>query len=199
MKSWLSRTRRSLSQARSRASSSLMPRFLSSLNRPTLERSKRRALKNSELSSVARVVDRRRIARTDLAVQLDERLLDARAAVLLERRVDVLVLGVVVDVGEEGADVVVARVADRAHERRDRHLALAVDLDREDVLARGLDLEPCAPVGDELGSEEQASGRPVLAAREVHAGRAHQLRHDHALGAVDDERALRRSSWRSRP
>ena len=49
-KSWLSSTRRSLSRARSRASSSGMPRFLSSLKRPTLLRSKRRGLKKSELS-----------------------------------------------------------------------------------------------------------------------------------------------------
>ena len=49
-KSWLSSTRRSRSWARSRASSSGTPRFLSSLKRPTLERSKRRPLKNSELS-----------------------------------------------------------------------------------------------------------------------------------------------------
>ena len=138
----------------------------------------------------ARVVDRWRIARTDLAVQLDERLLDAGAAVLLERRRDVLVLGIVVDVREEGANVVVAGVADGAHQRGDRHLALAVDLDCEDVLARRLDLEPRAAVGDQLGREEQPAGGAVLAAREVDARRADQLRDDHALGAVDDERAL---------
>src|ERR1019366_4882883 len=104
---------------------------------------------------------RGRIARADLAVELDERLLDARAAVLLEGRVDVLVLRVLVDVREEGTNVVVARIADGAHQGGDRDLALAVDLDGEHVPARGLVLEPRAAVGDRLVRVEQAAGGAI--------------------------------------
>ena len=145
-------------------------------------------VEEQRVEQVARVLYGWRIARADLPVQLDERFLDAGGVVLLERRVDVLVLGIEVDIGEERANVVVARVADRAHQRGDRHLALTVNLDCEDVLAGGLDLEPGTAVGDELGREEEATGRPVLAAGEVHARRAHELRDDHALGAVHNER-----------
>ena len=147
-------------------------------------------VEEERVEQVARILDRGRIARADLAVQLDERLLDGRAAVLLERRGDVLVLRVQVDVREEGANVVVARVADGAHERGDRDLALAIDLDGEHVLARRLDLEPGAAVGDQLGRVEQTAGRAVLGVGEVHAWGADQLRHDDALGAVHDERPL---------
>ena len=147
-------------------------------------------VEEQRVEQVARVLHRGRIARADLAVQLDERLLDSRAAVLLERRGDVLVLRVLVDVREEGADVVVARIADGAHERGDRDLALAVDLDREHVLAGRLDLEPGAAVGDQLGGVEQAAGGAVLGGGEVDARRADELRDDHALGPVHDERPL---------
>ena len=147
-------------------------------------------VEEQRVEQVASVLHSWRIARTDLAVQLDERLLDARAAVLFEGRGDVLVLRVLVDIREEGADVVVARVADGAHQRGHGDLALAIDLDGEHVLARRLDLEPCAAVGDQLGGVEQATGGAVLGGGEVHAGRAHQLRDDHALGPVHDERPL---------
>ncbi len=140
---------------------------------------------------VAGVLHRGRIAGPDLAVELDQRLLDRAGGVLLQGRLDVGVLGVVVGVGEEGADVVVARVAERPHQGGHRHLPLAVDLDCQHVLARGLDLEPGTPVGDELGGVQHPAGHPVLGARKVDAGRAHQLADHHPLGAVDDEGALR--------
>ena len=80
-------------------------------------------------------------------------------------------------------------VADGAQELGRLELALAVDLDVELVLGRGLELEPGAAVGDDLGGEEVAAGGRVLGRGVVDAGRAHELADDDALGAVDDERA----------
>ena len=139
---------------------------------------------------VAGVLHRGRIAGPDLAVELDQRLLDRAGGVLLQGRLDVGVLGVAVGVGEEGADVVVAGVAEGPHQGGHRDLALAIDLDRQHVLVGGLDLQPGTPVGDELGREQHPAGHAVLGAREVNAGGAHQLAHHHPLGAVDDEGAL---------
>ena len=85
------------------------------------------------LDQLAGVVDGRRVAGAQLLVDLDQGLGLRVGRVLVERRGDVLVLGVVVDGGEERRDLLVALVADGAQERRDRDLALAVDLDREEV------------------------------------------------------------------
>ena len=68
-------------------------------------------------------------------------------------------------------------------------LALAVDLDVELPAGGGLELQPRAAVGDDLGVEQQPAGGRVVDRGVVHAGRADELADDHALGAVDDERA----------
>jgi hypothetical protein len=100
------------------------------------------------------------------------------------------VLHVEVDRREERFDLLVRRVPDRAQQGRDRQLALAVDLHRDDVLVRRLELEPRAAVRDELGVEETAAGRRIVDGGVVHAGRPNELRDDDALGAVDHEGAL---------
>ena len=161
------------------------------LEAPHLAEVEAAGVEEERAEQVAGVLHRGRVAGADLAVELDQRLLDGGGGVLLQGGRDIGVLGVVVDVGEEGADVVVAGVAEGPHQGGHRHLALAVDLDREHVLARGLDLQPGAPVGDELGREEHPAGDPVLAAGEVDARGAHQLADHDPLGAVDDEGPLR--------
>jgi hypothetical protein len=100
------------------------------------------------------------------------------------------VLGVGVEVREERRDLLVRGVADRAQERGDRQLALAVHLHRDHVLVRRLELEPRAAVRDELPVEKPAACRGVVDGREVDARRTHELRDHDALGAVDHERAL---------
>jgi hypothetical protein len=100
------------------------------------------------------------------------------------------VIRVVVDVGEEAEDLLVGLKAEGADQGGHGDLALAVDLDGEDVLVGGLDLQPGAPVGNQLGGEEGPAGDPVLGVGEVDARRAHQLGDNHALGAVDDEGPL---------
>ena len=153
------------------------------------------------LQQVARVVDGRGIARPDAAVELEERVLGLVRGVLVESRLHVAVLGVVVDISEhlhEGAllgfAVVLGALELRQLQGLEQNghgdLALAVDLDRQEVLRRGLDLQPRAAVGDELGAEQLAARVGVLGGREVHARRAHQLGDDDALGAVDDEGAF---------
>ena len=141
---------------------------------------------------VARVVERRRLAGALLLEDLDERLFLARRRVLLER-----VLDVDRAVEEREDRLVRARVEleagrrvlerERAQERRDRQLALAVDAGVDEALLVDLELEPRAAGRHQVGREDLL-GR-VLRLHEVGAGRADELRHDDALGAVDDERA----------
>ena len=55
-----------------------------------------------------------------------------------------------VDVGEQGADFVVRAEANGAQQQCHRQLALAVDLDADDVALAGLKLQPGAAAGDQL-------------------------------------------------
>ncbi len=93
--------------------------------------------------------------------------------------------------GEEVREDLLARQADGLEQDRRRHLAAAVDAEVQDVLRVELEVEPRTAVGNHARREQQLAARVRLAAvmLEEHARRAMQLRHDHALGAVDDERA----------
>ena len=99
-------------------------------------------------------------------------------------------LRVAVDGGEDGADLVVALVAHGPQERRRRDLALAVHLDRKEVLVARLELEPGAAIRDHLGREEGPAAGRILEGAVVDAGRADELTDNDALGAVDDEGPL---------
>src|SRR5215217_4871823 len=134
------------------------------------------------VEQVARVVDARRLARTLLAEQLDQRaLLRARLVrVGLDRVLDVE------RVLEAAQDLLVAH-AHGAQEDRDRQLALAVDADVDAALLVDLELQPGA-AGRHQVRDEQLLLR-VLRVHQVRARRTDELRHDDALRAVDDERA----------
>ena len=84
------------------------------------------------------------------------------------------------------------RQADGLQQDRHRHLAAAVDAEVQDVFRVELEVQPRAAVRNDAGAEQQLARRMRLAlvVFEEHARRAVQLRHDHALGAVDDERAV---------
>ncbi len=69
-------------------------------------------------------------------------------------------------------------------------LALAVDAHADLVALVDLELEPGAAARDDARGVDVLVGGLLLLALEVDAGRADELRHDDALGAVDDERAL---------
>ena len=156
----------------------------------------------------ARVVGRRRVAGAQLAVHLQQRpglaavLAVERRGLLGQGRLQVRVQRVAVRAGQHRADAFVAAQQrlvrdlgvgiDRPQQRRDRNLALAVDLDGQQVAVAGLELQPGAAVGDQLRRAEFAAGGGVGDGAEIGPRGAHQLRDDDALGAVDHERARRR-------
>src|SRR5581483_10113565 len=106
-------------------------------------------IEEQRAQQVPRVVERRRLSRALLLEDLDQRLFLARGRVLVERRLDE------VRVVEQGEDRLVRRRVDRepggrvlgrqrAQQRRDRQLALAVDAGVDDALLVDLELEPRA-------------------------------------------------------
>ena len=134
------------------------------------------------VEQVARVVDARRLARALLAEQLDQRALLGAGLlrVGLDRVLDV-------ERVPEATEDLLVRHAHRAQQHGDRQLALAVDADVDAALLVDLELEPAAPGRHQVGHEQLLLR--VLRVHQVGARRADELRDDHALGAVDDERA----------
>ena len=130
-----------------------------------------------------RGVDRGRLARALLLEQLDQRafLGAGHLRIGVERQPDVE------RVVEETEDLLVRGVAHRAQEHGDRQLALTVDADVDAALLVDLELEPRATSRHQVGDEDLLLA--VLRLHHVRAGRTDELRDDHALGAVDDERA----------
>ncbi len=84
--------------------------------------------------------------------------------------------------------------AQRIEQAGDRQLALAVDADVDDVLGIELEIEPRAAIGNDARGKQIFARSMGLAAImvEQHARRTVHLADDHALGAVDDERAVLR-------
>ncbi len=83
-------------------------------------------------------------------------------------------------------------VAERAQQDRHRQLAAAVDTGEQRVLRVELEVQPGTAVGNDAGAVQQLARAVGLAAVvvEEHARRTVQLRHDDALGTVDDEGAV---------
>ncbi len=124
---------------------------------------------------------RRRLARTQLAVDVLERLLLGLHVVLLQRELDG---GGVVEQLED----LVGRPSERLQQHGDELPALAVDPNAEGLLLVDVELQPRAPGGDDLRDEDVLVRGLVQLAAEVGARRADELGHHDALGAVDDER-----------
>ena len=106
-----------------------------------------------------------------------------------------------VEVGDEAieeAGGVLLVVAERTQQREDAHAALAGDAGAGGDVLAGLvldvELHPLTAVRVDRALDElvlaQVTEAEALAGLEDDAGAAHELRHDDALGAVDDERAL---------
>ena len=111
------------------------------------------------LEQRARRVGRRRLARAQLAVDVDERLVDARGVVLVERVAHRLVRTALL-VGDEREELLFGLAeAERLEQHRDRLLALAVDADVDDVALVDLELEPRTAARDHLGVDDLLLGR----------------------------------------
>jgi len=90
---------------------------------------------------------------------------------------------------EELGELLVVTVAHRPQQHRDGEFALAVDADVDGALLVDLELQPGAALRHEVGDQHLLLALRLLGLHDVGAGRAHELRDDHALGAVDDEGA----------
>ena len=125
----------------------------------------------------------RRLARTQLAVDVEQRLVRGADVVLLQGGDQRL------GPAEVLADAL-GRPAQRLEQHGDRLAALAVDAHADGRALVDVELEPRAAAGDHLDAVDVDVGGLVQGAVEVDARRADQLADHHALGAVDDERAL---------
>ena len=91
--------------------------------------------------------------------------------------------------GVEGfQDLLVGTQPQRAQKDRSQELALAVDAHIERVLLVVLEFHPRTAIGNDLAQEVGAA----VGGLKKDAGRAVQLRHNHALGAIHNKRAVRR-------
>ena len=143
-----------------------------------------------------------------LAIDLEQGLFAREEHVAVERRTHNLV------VAQEVENLVVGlRNAQRTQQKRCAHARLAVQEHDQPAVLVDLELEPCAASGDKLDALQiylaiglhrlrgvlgpawpaRLLGIPNLfdVQREVHARRSHQLRYDHALGAVDNKGTAR--------
>ena len=124
-----------------------------------------------------------RLARAQLAVDVEQRLVLAGGVVLLQ--------GGDHRLGEPETLLDLLRgPAERLEQHSDRLAALAVDPDTDGVALVHVELQPRAAAGDDLDRVDVLLGRLVDAVVEVDARRADELRDHDALGAVDDECAL---------
>jgi hypothetical protein len=127
-------------------------------------------------------VNRRRLARALLFEQLDQGALfgPGRLGVRLNRVAEVD------RVVEHVEQLLVLDIAHRAQQNRDRKFPLTVDADENFAFFVDFELQPGATGRHQVGDEDLLFG--VLRRHHVGARRTDQLRHDDALGAVDDER-----------
>ena len=151
-------------------------------------------IEEQRIHQARRRLNRRRFARAQLVVDLDQRLIPAAviaqlAAVVDRRRVARQRRGHALVGAEQPGDLLVGLDAHRAQQHRHRQLARAVDARKDHAVGIGLVLDPRAAVGDHLRGV-QRHARLVDRPGVIHARRANQLRDDDALGAVDDKRAV---------
>ena len=129
-----------------------------------------------------RGLTRRGLARTQLAVDVEQRVVLGLGVVLLQGEPDRLVVAELLE------DLLVGP-AEGLEQHRDVLLALAVETDADHVALVDLELEPGAAARDHLGGVDVLVRGLVGGLLEVDAGRADQLADHDSLGAVDDEGA----------
>ena len=126
-------------------------------------------------------LDRGRLARAQLAVDLEHGLFISLTGVLFERG------GHAVVVAEQLKDLRVGLEADGTDQLSDGELAVLVDAHPEHLVGVGLVFEPCAAVRDDGGGQQREVGFEVDLLAVVNAGGTNELGDDHALSTVDDE------------
>ena len=126
---------------------------------------------------------RRRLARAQLAVDVEQGLVAGGDVVLLERGQQRL------RPAEVLADALLGP-AEGLQQHGDRLAALAVDADTDGRALVDVELEPGAAARNDLHAVDVDVGGLVERALEVDARRTDELADDDPLGAVDDERAL---------
>ena len=82
---------------------------------------------------------------------------------------NVLVDLVGIDIGEQVQDFLVRRYTQGAKEGSGRDLALTINLDREDILGAGLELQPSTPGRDQLGKTKVPVARSIPFIDEINA------------------------------
>ena len=135
------------------------------------------------VDQIACVLQRGWLTRPQLAVDVQQRIVLALDGVLLQRCHEDLVL-------TESFANLFGGHAEGLEQHRHRLLALAVDTNGDEILLVDLELEPCAAARNDLGGEDVLIRRLVDGALEVRPGGTHELRHNDALGSVDDKRSL---------
>ena len=122
-------------------------------------------------------VDRGRLARTELFVNLDKTFLNVVSLILFDSSLHALV------VAEEIEDLGVGSQTEGADKRGDGQLAVFIYTNIEHVINVGFVLQPRAPVGD-YGSGKQLLTCFVVIHFIVNARGTDKLRYDNALSTV---------------
>ena len=147
------------------------------------------AVVEQRLYQRARVIQAGRLAGPQPAIELHQRVvLRQNAGVPIYSGADELVVVVGVHILKEIQYLRIGGVSHSAQQRADGRLALAVDLDRNEVAVAGFELHPSAAIGYQFGGGKPPARVGVRLGGEIHARRAHKLAHHHALSAVYDER-----------
>ncbi len=129
-----------------------------------------------------RILHRGRLTRTQLAVDLQQRLLAVLGRILLQRGQDAGILT------EEFQNLRIGAQAQRPRQHGHRDLAVFINAHIEHIGGVGLILQPGTAVRDHGGGKQLLAQR-IVHHIVVHARRTDQLRNDHTLGAVDHKGA----------
>ena len=128
----------------------------------------------------ARRLHRRRVSRTQPAVDLDQRLVLVPTVVLVQGGLDDRVVPV------ELLNLLVALVADRPQQHRRRDLSGTVDAGVEDLVIVRFQFQPGAAVRDDRGGRQRPAGG-IGGEAEVDPRGADELADHHPLGAINNE------------
>ena len=138
-------------------------------------------IKEQVVQMCQRAFHRRRLARTQLFVYVDQRIFRVLGGILLEDG-----LGQTLVAAEHLCDLLVRTDAQGTDKGRDRDLAVFIDADIDHIVGIHFIFQPCATVRDN-GSLEQILTGPILFRCVINARRTHQLRNNNTFCTIDDK------------